>query len=74
VTIAGGLDSKDDDRENIKRNGTQPSVKGPADWFTGNVRIDPLFDATEQARASGASVTFEPVPTLHGIPTQEARS
>jgi quercetin dioxygenase-like cupin family protein len=44
----------------IKRNGTQPSIPGPADWFTGNVRIDPLFEATEQARASGASVTFEP--------------
>jgi len=44
----------------IKRNGSQPSIKGPADWFTGNVRIDPLFDATDQARASGASVTFEP--------------
>jgi quercetin dioxygenase-like cupin family protein len=44
----------------IKRNGTVPSLKGPHDWFTGNVRIDSLFDATEEARASGASVTFEP--------------
>lgn len=44
----------------IKRNGTQASVPGPADWFTGTVRIDPLFDATEAARASGGSVTFEP--------------
>lgn len=45
----------------IKRNGTQASVKGPADWFTGNVRIDPLFlKADEPARATGASVTFEP--------------
>jgi quercetin dioxygenase-like cupin family protein len=45
----------------IKRNGTQASVKGPADWFTGGVRIDPLFlKADEPARATGASVTFEP--------------
>ena len=44
----------------IKPNGTQSSVPGPADWFTGTVRIDPLFDATEAARASGGSVTFEP--------------
>lgn len=44
----------------IKRNGTQAAVPGPSDWFTGTVRIDPLFDATETARASGGSVTFEP--------------
>ena len=44
----------------IKRNGSQPSGKGPADYFTGAVRIDPLFDATEPARVLGAKVTFEP--------------
>lgn len=44
----------------IKRIGSQSSVKGPADWFTGTVRIDPLFSANEPARAGGASVTFEP--------------
>ena len=44
----------------IKRVGSQPSIKGPADWFTGTVRIDPLFQANAPARASGASVTFEP--------------
>ncbi|ANL34594.1 cupin domain-containing protein [Rhizobium phaseoli] len=44
----------------IKRNGSQPSAQGPADWFTGTVRIDPLFTATDPARAAGASVTFEP--------------
>ena len=45
----------------IKRNGTQASVKGPADWFTGTVRLDPLFlKAEEPSRATGASVTFEP--------------
>ncbi|MBB3301077.1 quercetin dioxygenase-like cupin family protein [Rhizobium sp. BK591] len=44
----------------IKRSGSQPSAKGPADWFTGNVRVDPLFAVTSPARAAGASVTFEP--------------
>jgi quercetin dioxygenase-like cupin family protein len=44
----------------IKRNGTRPSAKGPADWFTGTVRIDPLFEAPDPARGRGASVTFEP--------------
>ena len=45
---------------NITRVGTQPSAKGPADWFTGTVRIDPLFQPHAPARAVGASVTFEP--------------
>ncbi|WP_260703147.1 (R)-mandelonitrile lyase [Edaphobacter flagellatus] len=44
----------------IKRNGSQASAKGPADWFTGTVRIDPLFQTSDPARAQGASVTFEP--------------
>jgi quercetin dioxygenase-like cupin family protein len=44
----------------IKRVGTQASNKGPADWFTGTVRIDPLIAAPEPARVQGASVTFEP--------------
>jgi quercetin dioxygenase-like cupin family protein len=44
----------------IKRSGSQPSSKGPEDWFTGTVRIDPLFSAKAAARAAGASVTFEP--------------
>ncbi len=44
----------------IKRSGSQPSGKGLEDWFTGTVRIDPLFQAPEPARVSGASVTFEP--------------
>lgn len=44
----------------IKRNGSQPSGKGPADWFTGSVRIAPLFEAKEPARAGGACVTYEP--------------
>src|SRR3954466_7125049 len=44
----------------IKRSGTQASNKGPADWFTGTVRIDPLFSAPAPARVAGAAVTFEP--------------
>ncbi len=44
----------------LKRAGTQPSQKGPADWFTGTVRIDPLNTAKEPARHSCAAVTFEP--------------
>lgn len=44
----------------IKRSGSQPSNKGPVDWFTGSVRIDPLFQAAQPARAVGACVTFEP--------------
>src|SRR5262245_36326380 len=44
----------------IKRVGSQASVKGPEDWFTGTVRIDPLFQANAPARTSSASVTFEP--------------
>jgi quercetin dioxygenase-like cupin family protein len=44
----------------IKRAGSQPSGKGPAEWFTGTVRIDPLFQAPAPARAAGAQVTFEP--------------
>jgi len=44
----------------IRRAGSQASGRGPADWFTGMVRIDPLFSAPEPATVSGASVTFEP--------------
>lgn len=44
----------------ITKLAAKPSVKGPADWFTGNVRIDPLFDANESRRAASATVTFEP--------------
>ncbi len=44
----------------IQRSGSRPSGKGPADWFTGTVRIDPLFAAKHPARAAGNAVTFEP--------------
>ena len=43
----------------IKRNGSQPSAKGPDEWFAGNVRIDPMHQADAPARVSIASVTFE---------------
>jgi len=43
----------------IKRCGSQPSGKGPEEYFTGTVRIDPLFESSDPARARGASVTFE---------------
>ena len=43
----------------IKRVGRQNPIKGSAEWFTGNVKIDPLFEAAEPARVRGASVTFE---------------
>jgi len=44
----------------VKRNGTQASIKGSAEFFTGTVRIDPLIETSEPARLSGVSVTFEP--------------
>jgi quercetin dioxygenase-like cupin family protein len=44
----------------IKRNGSQPSAKGPAEWFTGNVRVDPLHQANAPARVSVVNVTFQP--------------
>jgi len=43
----------------ITKIGSRPSAKGPEDWFTGSVRIDPLFDANEARRGAAASVTFE---------------
>ncbi len=44
----------------LKRNGAEPSIKGPAEWFTGSVRIDPLHQPAEPSRFAAASVTFEP--------------
>jgi len=44
----------------IIKNGSQPSSEGPPEWFTGTVRIDPLFTPTDPARVGGANVTFEP--------------
>jgi quercetin dioxygenase-like cupin family protein len=44
----------------IRQAGSQPSARGPAEYFTGTVRVDPLFQAAEPSRVSGAHVTFEP--------------
>jgi quercetin dioxygenase-like cupin family protein len=44
----------------IQRSGEQPSGKGPADWFTGTVRVDPMFSPPDPSRVGGALVTFEP--------------
>jgi quercetin dioxygenase-like cupin family protein len=44
----------------LKRSGSQPSAKGPEDYFTGFVRVDPLFPATEPSRVSAGLVAFEP--------------
>src|SRR5271165_5165867 len=55
-----GQQSNNPHSMDIKRSGSQPSARGPADWFTGTVRIDPLFQSAAPARAVGNSVTFEP--------------
>jgi len=57
----------------IKKSGSQPSGKGPAEWFTGTVRIDPLFNPPAPARVLGAAVTSSPAPVPHGTPTRWAR-
>jgi hypothetical protein len=57
----------------IKRLGSESSVKGSGDWFTGTVRIDALFEAAEPARVRGANVTFEPVLAPHGIRIRSVR-
>lgn len=51
--------------QTIIRNGTKPSIKGPESWFTGNVRIDHLFQLDAPGRAGGAIVTFEPGARSH---------
>ncbi len=56
-----GLEEADGDQAS----GSQPSGKGSAEYFTGTVRIDPLFQAAEPARVTGASVTFEPGARTH---------
>jgi hypothetical protein len=57
----------------IKRSGTDPSAKGPSDWFTGTVRIDPLFSPPAPSQVSGALVTFDRVPAQHGTLTRLVR-
>ena len=58
ITLATSLSERHD--VELKRAGSQPSSTGAAQWFTGTVRIDPLFQAPDPARVAGASVTFEP--------------
>ena len=66
--VATGADAEDPKVErgssdmdmDIKRNGSRPSAKGSPDWFTGAVRVDPLFQAPDPARVGGGQVTFEP--------------
>jgi quercetin dioxygenase-like cupin family protein len=60
LAITTQMESKKGLKMDIKRSGSQPSTKGPAEYFTGTVRIDPLFQPNDPARAVGASVTFEP--------------
>src|SRR5437762_11885146 len=57
----------------ITRSGSQPSSTGSAQYFTGSVRIDPLFQAKDPSRASGAHVTSSPADERHGTPTHWAR-
>jgi hypothetical protein len=57
----------------IKRSGSQSSGKGPAEYFTGSVRIDPLFEASDPSRTSGGLVTFDPAPGRPSTPTPSAR-
>ena len=54
------VDREGDNKMEIKRSGSQPSGKGPAEYFTGTVRVDPLINAPDPARIFGALVTFEP--------------
>jgi 4-carboxymuconolactone decarboxylase len=60
ASVAQSHASKDQGAIRIMRSGSQPSRQGPAENFTGSVRVDPLFQATAPARASGALVTFAP--------------
>ena len=58
----------------IKRNGSRPSTKGNSDWFTGSVRVDPLFQAPDPGRVSGGQVTFSnPAPGPRGTRTRSGR-
>jgi len=58
--IAADKTNTKDSQMEITSSGSQQTSKGPAEWFTGSVRIQPLFDAPDPARVRGASVTFEP--------------
>ena len=60
LTLFATFAQADDERLTISRNGTRASMKGPADYFTGTVRVDPIFKSPLSPNASGAYVTFEP--------------
>jgi quercetin dioxygenase-like cupin family protein len=60
VTATWGPNTRRSEAMEIKRAGSQASGKGPAEYFTGAVRVDPLFQAADPARVAGALVTFEP--------------
>jgi hypothetical protein len=57
----------------IKRNGSQPSGKGPADYFTGAVRIDPLFQAVDPPASAAPASRSSPVRVRHGTRIRSAR-
>jgi quercetin dioxygenase-like cupin family protein len=58
--IAGDALAQETPMLTVTPNGSQPSMKGPADYFTGTVRVDAPFKGTQPAQVSGATVTFEP--------------
>jgi quercetin dioxygenase-like cupin family protein len=58
--LAGEVQASETSRVTVTPNGSQPSAKGPSDWFTGTVRVDAPFKGSDAARISGATVTFEP--------------
>ncbi|BBP71526.1 cupin [Pseudomonas sp. Seg1] len=58
--LAADVQANEHPRVTVTPNGSQPSAKGPADWFAGAVRIDAPFKGSDDARVSGATVTFEP--------------
>ena|SRR5438445_8622942 len=60
MVVLGSSGFSEESKMEINRCGSQPSGRGPSEWFTGTVRIDPLFQAYAPARTAGAAVTFEP--------------
>src|SRR5688572_4207654 len=60
LVVASAIAQQGPETITIARGGSQPSREGPAENFTGSVRVDPLFSANDASRASGAYVTFQP--------------
>jgi quercetin dioxygenase-like cupin family protein len=65
VSQVGEAAGQTNQSQTITRAGSQPSIKGPAEWFTGNVRVEPVFPPNESAPYAGAYVTFEPGARSH---------